>query len=457
MLKAVNPATGAVVREVTPDTDAEINAKLDKAVSAYKLWKEKSFAERGALLKAVAAYMRENIDTLGPVMTEEMGKPKNESIGEVEKSAWCAVHYADNAESYLSRQVLESDATLSYVQHLPIGPILGILPWNAPFWLAFRFAAPALMAGNSCVMKHDPNVPSCAEAIEKCFVEAGAPEGLFQALYVETPRVEAIIRDKRVRGVSFTGSSRGGAAVAGIAGSEIKPAVLELGGSDPSIVLADADFEKATDILTLSRIINAGQSCIAAKRIIVEDSAYETVKDLMVKKLGALKVGDPTSDTTDVGPIARAELRDGLHAQVTKTIKEGANCLMGGEMPDGDGFFYPVTLLADVKPGMCAFTEETFGPVAVLIRAKDEAHALEMANDTDYGLAASVWTDTARGEEMAAKIDAGQVSVNGIVKTDPRLPSGGTKSSGLGRELGPYGILEFVNAQQVWIGPVKPA
>ncbi|WP_084419685.1 NAD-dependent succinate-semialdehyde dehydrogenase [Henriciella litoralis] len=457
MLKAVNPATGAVVREVTPDTDAEINAKLDKAVSAYKLWKEKSFAERGALLKAVAAYMRENIDTLGPVMTEEMGKPKNESIGEVEKSAWCAVHYADNAESYLSRQVLESDATLSYVQHLPIGPILGILPWNAPFWLAFRFAAPALMAGNSCVMKHDPNVPGCAEAIEKCFVEAGAPEGLFQALYVETPRVEAIIRDKRVRGVSFTGSSRGGAAVAGIAGSEIKPAVLELGGSDPSIVLADADFEKATDILTLSRIINAGQSCIAAKRIIVEDSAYETVKDLMVKKLGALKVGDPTSETTDVGPIARAELRDGLHAQVTKTIKEGANCLMGGEIPDGDGFFYPVTLLADVKPGMCAFTEETFGPVAVLIRAKDEAHALEMANDTDYGLAASVWTDTARGEEMAARIDAGQVSVNGIVKTDPRLPSGGTKSSGLGRELGPHGILEFVNAQQVWIGPVKPA
>jgi succinate-semialdehyde dehydrogenase/glutarate-semialdehyde dehydrogenase len=341
------------------------------------------------------------------------------------------------------------------VQHLPIGPILGILPWNAPFWLAFRFAAPALMAGNSCVMKHDPNVPGCAEAIEKCFVEAGAPEGLFQALYVETPRVEAIIRDRRVRGVSFTGSSRGGAAVAGIAGSVIKPAVLELGGSDPSIVLADADFEKATDILTLSRIINAGQSCIAAKRIIVEDSAYETVKELMVKKLGALKVGDPTFETTDVGPIARAELRDGLHAQVTKTIKEGANCLMGGEIPEGDGFFYPVTLLADVKPGMCAFTEETFGPVAVLIRAKDKAHALELANDTDYGLAASVWTDTARGEEMAAKIDAGQVSVNGIVKTDPRLPSGGTKSSGLGRELGPHGILEFVNAQQVWIGPVK--
>ena len=455
MLKAVNPATGQTVREVTPDTDAEVNAKIEASIKAFKAWKGKSFAERGRLLRDVAKYMRDHVDTLGPVMTEEMGKPKNESIGEVNKSAWCAEHYADHAEQYLTRQVIESDASLSYVQHLPIGPILGILPWNAPFWLAFRFSAPALMAGNSCLMKHDPHVPGCAEAIEECFREAGAPEGLFQALYLETPRVEAVIRDRRIRGVSFTGSSRGGSKVAEIAGSAIKPAVLELGGSDPSVVLADADLEKAADTLTLSRIINAGQSCIAAKRIIVEASVYNEMTALMKDRLSKLKVGDPTDESTQVGPIARPDLRDGLHRQVQQTISEGATCLLGGELPDGEGYFYPVTLLSDVKPGMCAFTEETFGPVAVMVRADDEAHALEMANDTEYGLAASVWTNTARGEAIASQLDTGQVSVNGIVKTDPRLPSGGTKASGLGRELGPHGILEFVNAQQVWIGPVK--
>ncbi len=455
MLKAVNPATGETVRSVTPDSDQAVETKLAAAVDAYQDWKQKTYAERGALLKAVAAYMRDNIDTLAPVMTEEMGKPAKEAIGEVQKSAWCAEHYADHAEAYLTRQDLESDATLSYVQHLPIGPILGILPWNAPFWLAFRFSAPALMAGNSCLMKHDPNIPGCAEAIESCFTGAGAPDGLFQALMLETPRVEAVLRDKRVRGVSFTGSSKGGAAVAAIAGSEIKPAVLELGGSDPSIVLADADLDKAADTLTLSRIINAGQSCIAAKRIIVEEAVYEPMKARLAERLKALKVGDPAKPDTDVGPIARENLRRELHRQVQTTITEGATCEFGGELPDGDGFFYPVTLLTDVKPGMCAFTEETFGPVAVMVCARDEAHALELANDTEYGLAASVWTDTARGQEMAAKIDAGQVSVNGIVKTDPRLPSGGTKSSGLGRELGPHGIMEFVNAQQVWVGPVK--
>jgi succinate-semialdehyde dehydrogenase/glutarate-semialdehyde dehydrogenase len=455
MLKAVNPATGELIREVATDTDDTVNAKIETSLKAYADWKTKSVAERGKLLNAVAAHMRDQVETLAPVMTEEMGKPIKEARGEVEKSAWCAEHYAEHAEGYLARQVLESDASLSYVQHLPIGPILGILPWNAPFWLAFRFAAPALMAGNTCLMKHDPHVPGCAEAIEESFRKAGAPEGLFQALYLETPAVEAVIRDKRVRGVSFTGSAKGGSAVAGAAGSEIKPVVLELGGSDPSIVLADADLDKATDVLTLSRIINAGQSCIAAKRIIVEDSIYDRVEQLMRDKLSALKVGDPAETSTDVGPIARANLRNELHKQVQTTISEGADCLIGGELPDGDGYFYPVTLLSNVTPGMCAFAQETFGPVGVLIRARDEAHALELANDTEYGLAASVWTDTARGEEMASLIEAGQVSVNGIVKTDPRLPSGGTKASGLGRELGPHGILEFVNAQQVWIGPAK--
>lgn len=455
MLTAVNPATGETVREVAADTDADIEAKLEASLTAYKAWKEKSFNERGALLRDVAKLMRDQVEALAPVMTEEMGKPIKEARGEVNKGAWCAEHYAEHAEKYLTRQVIESDASLSYVQHLPIGPVLGILPWNAPFWLAFRFAAPALMAGNTCVMKHDPHVPGCALAIEKCFRDAGAPEGLFQALMIETPRVEAVIRDKRIRGVSFTGSSRGGSKVAEIAGSEIKPAVLELGGSDPSVILADADLEKAAETLTLSRIINAGQSCIAAKRIIVEDSVYEKMKTLMKDKLSALKLGDPRKDDTDVGPIARNDLREALDRQVRTTISEGAECLLGGKLPDGDGYFYPVTLLADVKPGMCAFTEETFGPVGVLVRAKDEEDAMQMANDTPYGLAASIWTNAKRGEELARRFEAGQVSVNGIVKTDPRLPSGGIKASGLGRELGPHGIMEFVNAQQVWIGPVK--
>ena len=455
MLTAVNPATGETVREVTPDTDAIVEAKLDASLNAYRQWKETSFADRAALLNKVAGVLRDKVETFAPVMTEEMGKPINEARGEVIKSAWCAEHYAEHAEAYLARQTITSDATLSYVQHLPIGPVLGILPWNAPFWLAFRFSAPALMAGNSCLMKHDPHVPGCAQAIEQAFKDAGAPEGLFQALYLETPRVEAVMRDKRVRGISFTGSSRGGAKVAEIAGSEIKPAVLELGGSDPSIVLADADLEKAAEVLTLSRIINAGQSCIAAKRIIVEDAVYDEVKQLLSQKLGALKVGDPASEETDVGPIARKDLRDALDRQVQASISEGAECLFGGEVPDGNGYFYPVTLLAGVEPGMTAFREETFGPIGVLIRAKDESQALDLANDTEYGLAASVWTNAARGEEMASRIEAGQVSVNGIVKTDPRLPSGGVKSSGLGRELGPHGIMEFVNAQQVWVGPVK--
>ncbi|MEE2879569.1 MAG: NAD-dependent succinate-semialdehyde dehydrogenase [Pseudomonadota bacterium] len=455
MLTAVNPATGETVREVTPDTDAIVEAKLDASLNAYRQWKETSFADRAALLNKVAGVLRDKVETFAPVMTEEMGKPINEARGEVNKSAWCAEHYAEHAEAYLARQTITSDATLSYVQHLPIGPVLGILPWNAPFWLAFRFSAPALMAGNSCLMKHDPHVPGCAQAIEQAFKDAGAPEGLFQALYLETPRVEVVMRDKRVRGISFTGSSRGGAKVAEIAGSEIKPAVLELGGSDPSIVLADADLEKAAEVLTLSRIINAGQSCIAAKRIIVEDAVYDEVKQLLSQKLGALKVGDPASEKTDVGPIARKDLRDTLDRQVQASISEGAECLFGGEVPDGNGYFYPVTLLAGVEPGMTAFREETFGPIGVLIRAKDESHALDLANDTEYGLAASVWTNAARGEEMAGRIEAGQVSVNGIVKTDPRLPSGGVKSSGLGRELGPHGIMEFVNAQQVWVGPVK--
>jgi succinate-semialdehyde dehydrogenase/glutarate-semialdehyde dehydrogenase len=399
--------------------------------------------------------MRDDADRLGYLMTEEMGKPAGEARGEVEKSAWCAEHYADHAASYLATETIESDAARSYVQYLPLGVILGILPWNAPFWLAFRFCAPALMAGNTCVMKHDPHVPGCAEAIQSCFEAAGAPADIMVNLPLETRDAESAIRHPMVRAVSFTGSSRGGSAVASVAASEVKPAVLELGGSDPNIVLADADLEKAADTLVLSRIINAGQSCIAAKRIIAETSIHDALVDALRERLAKLVVGNPRDPQTNVGPLARADLRDELHRQVRQSIDAGARCLLGGELPDGPGFYYPVTLLTDVPGDAPAVREETFGPVAVVLRADDAEAALAMANDTEYGLGAAVWTSPDRGEAMASRIEAGQVAVNGIVKTDPRLPSGGVKRSGFGRELGPHGIREFVNVQQVWVGPSR--
>lgn len=455
MLTVTDPTTGNVVEEVPSLDEAGAAAVIGRAADAFDGWRRRSFAERGDVLRAVAQRMRDEIDTLAPLMTEEMGKPKKEAIGEVNKAAWAAEHYAEHAEEYLAPIELGSDATRSYVQHLPLGTILGILPWNAPFWLAFRFCAPALMAGNTCVMKHDPHVPKCAQAIADLFDESvGAPPGIMQALLVETQGVEAAIRDPRIRAVSFTGSDRAGSIVASVAASEIKPAVLELGGSDPCIVLADADLDAAIPPITTSRIINAGQSCIAAKRIIVEAPIHDEFVSRLEESLSKLVVGDPRDELTDVGPLARADLRDALHQQVQATVDAGATCRMGGQIPDGDGFFYPVTLLTDVTNDMTACAEETFGPVAVVVKAESAEDALAIANDTPYGLAASVWTTAERGEAMAAEIEAGQVVVNGIVKTDPRLPSGGIKRSGYGRELGPHGIHEFVNAQQVWVGPV---
>ena len=455
MLTAVNPATGAVVRETPAATADEITAVLERSNAAYPAWKRTGFAERADVLRAAANYMREHVEELAPLMTEEMGKPIGEARGEVNKAAWAAEHYADHDEGYLAEEHMASDAASSYVQYLPLGPVLGILPWNAPFWLAFRFASPALMAGNTAVMKHDPHVPGCAAAIEEVFRAVGAPDGVFQTLHARTEDVEGVIRDPRIRAVSFTGSDRAGSQVAAIAASEIKPAVLELGGSDPQIVLADADLEQAAEVSALSRIINAGQSCIAAKRVIVERSVHDRFVELLTERLAALTVGDPREDTTDVGPIARPELRENLHRQVTSSVDAGAQLVLGGTLPEGPGYFYPATLLTRVQSGMAACTEETFGPVAVVMSADDAEDALAIANDTPYGLGASIWTTTERGEQMAARIEAGQVSVNGIVKTDPRLPSGGIKRSGYGRELGPHGIKEFVNAQQVWVGPAQ--
>jgi succinate-semialdehyde dehydrogenase/glutarate-semialdehyde dehydrogenase len=452
MLVSVNPATGQKAHEVESFDEQGLNASIDAAAVAAETWRKTSLAERAQVLNAVAAQLRKDKDSIGALMTEEMGKPIKEAGPEVEKGAWCAEHYAEHAADYLQDEVIASDASRSYVSYQPLGAILCIFPWNAPVWVAMRGIVPALMAGNTVVMKHDPHVPACAAALEQAFRDAGAPVDILRNLPIETSLAEKAIRHPGIQAVSFTGSSKAGAIVASTAASEVKHAVLELGGSDPFVVLADADLEAAADIATLSRVINAGQSCIAAKRIIIEASVYDKFVGMLKERLAKLKVGDPTQADTDLGPIAREDLRENLHRQVTQTIEEGAECRLGGELPHGPGYFYPCTLLAGVTPEMCAFKEETFGPVMVASQAADADEALELANRTEYGLGAAIWTgDEKKAMHFANDLQAGQVSVNGIVKSDPRLPSGGIKRSGIGRELGPHGIREFTNAKQIWI------
>lgn len=452
MFQSTNPATDRPVHQTPLDTPEAVETKLAAAHAAFPTWRDASFADRAALLTEVARLLREDTDTYATWMTREMGKPIKEARGEALKCAWCAEYYAEHAAALLAPVELPSDADRSWVQHLPMGALLGILPWNAPFWLAFRFAVPALMAGNTCLIKHDPHVPGCAEQLVALFERAGAAEGLFQAIFVDNEGAARVIADPRIRGVSFTGSTRGGSAVAALAGKHIKPMVLELGGSDPAIVLADANLDDAVEKIALMRVINAGQSCIAAKRVLVEDPVHDAFVEKFRAKLAAYTLGDPTDPATDVGPMCRPGLRDELHRQVTETVSQGATLALGGELPDGPGCFYPVTLLTEVDNTMTACREETFGPVAAVLRVRDAEHAIEVANDTPYGLAGSIFTSAERGRKLARRMDTGQVAINGVVKTDPRLPSGGTKQSGIGKELGPHGIQAFVNTQQVWKG-----
>lgn len=453
MPEIINPATGKCVRKVDWHTPEQIEGKLAASKAAFRQWRQYSFARRAECLQALAKAFRDRKRQHAALITEEMGKPVREALGEIEKTAWCCEHFAAHAAAYLGDEVIESDAARSWVQYLPLGTVLGILPWNSPYWLAARVFAPALMAGNSVIIKHDPHVPGCAGAIEDAGAESGVPRGLLQTLVVDNHTAGEVIGDPRIQAVSFTGSTRGGRVVGAIAASKSKPAVLELGGSDPALVLADADLPGAVDTIATSRFICAGQSCIAAKRIIVESAAYNEFLKHLKARLEALRLGDPTLAETDVGPLARSELRDHLHRQVRDSIASGAKCLLGGELSDGPGSFYPVTLLADVPESAAAFSEETFGPVAAVCQVADAEEGVALANRTEYGLAAAVWTRAERGVQIARRLEAGQVAVNGIVKTDPRLPSGGIKASGYGRELGPHGIHEFVNAQQIWLGP----
>lgn len=446
---AIDPHDETIVREIPVCSLDEAQMAINNATAAFDKWKATTFTKRADVLRAVAAKMETNVESLALLMTNEMGKPIREARGEIKKAVWCCQHYADNAETYLQDQPLASDATESGVTYRPLGAILGILPWNAPFWLAFRFLAPTLMAGNTCIFKHDPHVPGCAAAIAELFTDYGT--AIVTHLPLANDDVAAIINHADIHGVSFTGSVKAGSIVAGLAGAALKPTVLELGGSDPAIVLKDADLEKAAKTIALSRIINAGQSCIAAKRIIVQTSVHDHFVDLLTRELSTYKLGNPRSDDTGVGPLARKDLRDNLHRQVTESIKAGATCRMGGTIPPGKGFYYPVTLLTEVTNDMSVCREETFGPVASVLRVANADEAIRIANDTAYGLAASIWTTTERGKELLPRINAGQVVLNGIVKTDPRLPSGGIKRSGYGRELGPHGIHAFVNPCQYWV------
>ncbi len=451
-IASINPATGEEIKRFE-ETDANgIEARLQQASQTFSEWKEIPFAKRSELMTNSAKVLRSNAAKYGEIITQEMGKPIKQSLAEVEKCAWVCDFYAEQAERFLSNRTEETDADKSYVRYDPLGPVLAIMPWNFPFWQVIRFAAPALMAGNVGLLKHASNVPMSALAIEEIFLEAGFPEGAFQTLLISARTTEQVIRDSRVMAVTLTGSEIAGRKVAATAGSVLKKTVLELGGSDPFIVLSDANIEQAAKVAADARLINGGQSCIAAKRFIVEQPVLDSFAQRFKENLSKLNMGDPMDSNSDIGPMARTDLRAELHEQVTASVASGAKLVMGGEIPEGPGAYYPVTMLTGVRPGMNVADEETFGPVAPVIAAKSADEAIRIANESPLGLGGSIWTGNMElADDYARRIDSGAVFVNGMVKSDPRLPFGGIKLSGYGRELSEEGIREFVNVKSVWI------
>ncbi len=452
-IKAVNPTTGETIKEYEEMTPEEVKDAIEKSHQAFLGWRRTSFAERGKLMKKAAQIIRDKAEDYARLMAEEMGKPVKSGRSEAEKCAWGCDYYADNAEKFLQPEVVDTDASKSFVTFQPLGVVLAIMPWNFPFWQVFRFAAPALMAGNAALLKHASNVPGCALAIEDIFRKADFPANIFRTLLIGSNQVEAIIANPLVKAATLTGSTDAGRTVSKKAGEMIKKTVLELGGSDPYVILEDADLESAVTACVASRLTNSGQSCIAAKRLVVVESQRERFEELFVERIRAEKVGDPVEEATTVGPLARHDLRDNLHRQVLESIEKGAKCLLGGKVPEGSGFFYPPTVLTNVKRGMPAYDEELFGPVAAIIPVRDEQEAIRVANDSRFGLGAAIFTrDVAKGERIAAnEIEAGCCFVNAVVRSDPRLPFGGVKDSGYGRELSHYGIKEFVNIKTVWV------
>ncbi len=452
-----NPADGKKIKSYEEMTSDEVVNILEKVQTDWKVWRQVSFTNRSKTMMNTAAILREKKNEFARLMSLEMGKPFTQSVAEVEKSAWVCEYYATNAESFLSPRDVKTEASKSYIAFEPIGIVLAVMPWNFPFWQVFRFAAPTLMAGNAGVLKHASNVQGCALAIEQIFRKAGFPKHLFRTLRIGSSMVSEAIEQPYIRAVTLTGSTPAGKAVAAKAGEMLKKTVLELGGSDPYVVLEDADIEKSAHACVEGRMLNTGQSCIAAKRFIVVESIKDDFEALVVRKMGMKRMGDPFEDV-DIGPMVNEAARDELHRQVTQSVKTGAILLLGGRVvveheEDDVGAFYLPTVLTNVSPGMPAFDEELFGPVAVIISAKDEEDAIRLANQTEFGLGAAVFTkDVKKGEEIAKnKLQAGACFVNDFVRSDPRLPFGGVKESGYGRELGAFGMYEFVNIKTVYI------
>lgn len=454
-IQSINPANGKVIKTYTEDSEQKVNRKVELTHKAWLKWRETEFTQRALLLKNLAGGLRKQKDELAVLMASEMGKPLKDGVAEIEKCASVCDYYAENGEKFLKDEIIKTDASKSYVSFQPIGVVLAIMPWNFPFWQVFRFLAPGLMAGNCGLLKHASNVPGCALAIEELVRKAGFPDSVFQTLMIGSKSVNKVIANPLIKAVTLTGSTEAGIKVAQQAGMLLKKTVLELGGSDPYIVLEDADLEQAAQICVNSRLINNGQSCVAAKRFILVKSIEKEFTRLFREKMLEKTTGDPLKGDFHMGPMARADLRNELHEQVLSNIKAGAKCILGGNIPSfsGNHAFYEPTILTGVKKGMPAYSEEIFGPVASMITAKDAAHAISIANDTSFGLGAAVFTkNNSVGEEIArTKLQAGCCFVNSLVKSDPRLPFGGINQSGYGRELGVYGIHEFVNIKTVYV------
>jgi len=451
MIATINPSTGETVRTFAPHSPQAVEEKVQLSFTTFRGYRETPFPERARMLRKAADILESEKREFGRLMTTEMGKTLVSAIAEAEKCALGCRYYADHGEQLLADEVVATGASRSFVHFQPLGTVLAVMPWNFPFWQVFRFAAPALMAGNTGLLKHASNVPQCALAIEDILHRAGFPTGAFQTLLVEASHVDALLADDRIVAATLTGSEPAGRSVARASGNQIKKTVLELGGSDPFIVMPSANFEEAVTTAVKARVINNGQSCIAAKRFIVSNGIYDNFEKRFVERMKTLKVGDPMASGTDVGPLATSKIRDELHDQVERAVAAGGKLLLGGRKIDGPGYFYEPTVLADVPRSSPVFREEFFGPVAMLFRARDAEEAIDLANDSPFGLGSSVWTlDEGERRKFIDGIEAGQVFVNGMVFSDPRLPFGGVKRSGYGRELGVWGIREFVNVKTVW-------
>ena len=451
MLKSINPATGRTVKSYEIYSEKGVEKIINSVDKSWHHWRLTSFTQRASYMQNISSLLRSKKEELALLMALEMGKVISEGISEIEKCAWVCEYYAENAENFLENEATQTEASSSFVAYQPLGAILAVMPWNFPFWQVFRFLAPTLMAGNTAVLKHASNVPGCAMAIEELIQEAGFPDNVFRTLLIGSDQVERVIRHHAIKGISLTGSAPAGKSVAAIAGSVLKKCVLELGGSDPYLILEDANLGEAAIKCAAGRLLNAGQSCIGAKRFIVLDEVYAHFLEHFTHEMNAGYFGDPTDSEVTMGPMARKDLRDELHQQVLDSVVKGAEIILGGEIPDRKGAYYPPTILENVKPGMPAYDEELFGPVAAVIRVKDEKEAIKVANDTVFGLGAAVFTkNLKRGAKIAEKhLEAGCCFVNDFVKSDPRLPFGGIKESGFGRELSTQGIKEFMNVKTV--------